>query len=277
MKKFNKQPIKWTGSSAAETKSGGVYKGIEKGEMLLKKDHKDVKDQKDIKTSTQSIKTAKSAFDLPFPSITLIVGMTGSGKTQLLRELIRMQAIQKKFHRVIVMCPTAYMQDKTPYDFMDQKNVLTKSSLFEDQIKGILKQQELRKKAGQPVNTHLILDDVITKVKFKNSDLWDEIASCGRHYNLSVTLLLQNISGKIPPILKEAASQAFITKIKNRDMKAVFELQGHFRSIKDFDEYLEHHTKDYGVVRIELTGKREPDLLPFRFKPSGVFNLGPPR
>lgn len=275
MKKFNKQPIKYIGSAATEMK-GGVYKGIEKGEMLTKKDTKDVK----TSTATASGPTrssAKSALDLPFPSITLIVGMTGSGKTQLLRELIRMQAIQKKFQRVIVMCPTADMQEKTPYDFMDQKNVLTKSSLFEEQIKGILKQQELRKKAGQPVNTHLILDDVIGKIKFKHSDLWDEIASSCRHFNLSVTLLLQNISSAVPPILREAASQAFITKIKARDMKAVFELQSHFASIKPFQEYMTEHMRDYGVVRIELTGKREPDLLPFRFKPSGHFNIGPPR
>jgi hypothetical protein len=136
----------------------------------------------------------------------------------------------------------------------------TDPDVLDELIGGVLDQQ-MKYNTQKPgsLKTLLVLDDVISYINFK-SKLWDRIASSSRHFNLSVILLLQNLSSSIAPIMRDNSTVMFITKIKALDIKKAFSMQSHFAKEDDFAKYLTDSTRDFGVVRVELTGK-EPGIM----------------
>ncbi len=220
-------------------------------------------DNKTVVTLPDPIRlTADSFYTLPFPTITLIVGMTGSGKTTLVKRLVKTAAKQQQFHRVVALCPTNSLQGNV-YRFLPKEYV--KTNVTEELLEGILQQQEQGNSDGRILKTLLILDDCISYIGFK-SNLWNRIASMLRHFNMSLFLVLQNISSSIPPILKENATTMFCTKLKMNSLKTIFGMQTKFGKESDFNEWFATAVKDWGAVRVELTSK-EPALVAMKQPP----------
>ncbi len=86
------------------------------------------------------------------------------------------------------------------------------------------------------------------------------MASSVRHFQMSVIVVLQNLSNSIPVIMKENASVAFLTKVAARSLKSAFEMNSHFTKQQDFADYLQKETKNFGVVRLEVSSGLEPSI-----------------
>lgn len=194
--------------------------------------------------------------------------MTDSGKSTLVSELSRQMMTAGKVDRIVVLCPTSDLQPETYYFISKNhpENLITNPT--DELIQEILEQQKQSKLNGTNIRSLLILDDVIGEnMKFKSADVWKKVATSVRHYNMSVLLLLQNISGEIPPILKDAASTIFVTNARNRDLEQIYNLQNHFTNKKLFRDYVNENTDNYGVVRFNIRSKDGTRALAFRYKP----------
>jgi hypothetical protein len=176
---------------------------------------------------------------LNLPSLSVICGMTGTGKTTLLKWLILYNS--EAFHKIYVLCPTAHLQDV--YSFIPSRYLITNPT--EVHIKAILKEQESNPKQ----RIAIVLDDCIGQVNFRNSKIFDKLASSGRHYRISTFILIQDFK-KLSPTIRDNLHYLFITRIKEHSLKAAFELSSGFTSFYDFKAYMDGACKNYRVVRL---------------------------
>jgi hypothetical protein len=102
----------------------------------------------------------------------------------------------------------------------------------------------------------LIFDDVLGKIRFQNSNLFDYVASSCRHFRLHCFLLVQDLK-KLSPTIRDNSKVLFVTKLKEHSLKTCFELSSNFASYQQFKEFMGFACKDYNVVRFDLTGNGE--------------------
>ena len=108
---------------------------------------------------------------ITMPGIILVSGPKGSGKTQLIKDIIYNLAKQKMCDYLKVICPTAY---NGSYDYLPKNHV---SEVYnEQQLVSLLNEQIEIKKKGQKRKMIIILDDCIGSVNFK-SKIWEKLAT----------------------------------------------------------------------------------------------------
>lgn len=189
------------------------------------------------------LSSPEDALDIKIPSMTIIAGLTESGKTNLARHICFRYASQ--VHRIIVMCPTLDMQDS--YSFVDPRNVLLNPT-EEDVIKLMAEQQRYKGK----LKTILVLDDMVGKVKFR-SNIFSALAGTGRHFNLTTLVLMQDLK-QLPPIMRTNARSVFVTKLSSHSLRECFELSNGFDNYNDFKSYMNKACQNFRIVRLNLTG-----------------------
>jgi len=195
---------------------------------------------------------AKRFLTLELPSLIVVAGQTRTGKSNLVRLLITQACRNGQVNRVIVLCPTADMS-KDYYYIKNKKYVKTDPTKMEEWIKQIYKEQVDLKKQGVSYKTLLILDDVMGHISF-GDDIWKQIAGQSRHSELSIIMVLQNISSSIPPPVKENITTMFMTKMKANSLATAFKIQGHFSKQSEFEEYVRLNTVNYGCIRVDTGG-----------------------
>ena len=133
---------------------------------------------------------------LELPFLATVCGRRGSGKTNLVRWLLRTIARCGQVRDVWVFTSTAFtgawqetVGESRVYENFD-----------EELLNGILQRQAAARAAGRPNEALLILDDVLGSMSFTSS-VWKLLASTGRHYNLSVILVSQHYHA-IPPLVR---------------------------------------------------------------------------
>jgi hypothetical protein len=136
------------------------------------------------------------ALKLELPFLATVCGRRGSGKTNLVRWLLRTIARGGQVRDVWVFTSTAFtghwqstVGESRVYENFD-----------EELLHGILQRQAAARAAGRPNEALLILDDVLGSMSFTSS-VWKLLASTGRHYNLSVVLVSQHYHA-IPPLVR---------------------------------------------------------------------------
>jgi hypothetical protein len=141
-------------------------------------------------------KTKAAALKLELPFLATVCGRRGSGKTNLVRFLLRTIARAGQVRDVWVFTSTAFTGDwgrtvgaSRVYENFD-----------EELLHGILQRQAAARAAGTPNEALLILDDVLGSMSFTSS-VWKLLASTGRHYNLSIVLVSQHYHA-IPPLVR---------------------------------------------------------------------------
>jgi len=90
--------------------------------------------------------------------------MTESGKTNLVKQIIRHNS--QNYHKIYLICSTINLQSK--YDCLPKQAVLP---LSEESIEEVLEEQKRKNKQ----RVALIFDDVLEKMHFQNSNLFDYI------------------------------------------------------------------------------------------------------
>jgi len=176
---------------------------------------------------------------------TIIAGMTESGKTNLVKQILRYNA--QLFHKIYLICSTVDLQ--TEYSFLPGQAILP---LSEESLALIVEEQ----KRSPKQRTAVILDDVIGKIRFQQNNHFDHLASTCRHYRLHQFILIQDLK-KLSPCLRDNCKVLFVTRLKEHSLKVCYELSSNFGTFQEFKEFISSVCQNYNVVRMDLTGSGE--------------------
>lgn len=188
-------------------------------------------------------------------SLNVITGMTGSGKTNLLFNIIKYNA--PKFKRIRILCPTIETQPVYHKTFL--KSWLYSNPTMED-IKDLFEEQ---KRSRKP--TLWVLDDIIGVLDIHRCKLLNRIASSGRHYGLTVFILTQNLN-MVGTVIRDNTVTMWITQIKHHCVATAYMMQSSmlFGNDREFGSFLRANCKDYTMCRFNLPA--DMDINPIVFK-----------
>lgn len=149
------------------------------------------------KTDVSQCAGAESGIIPKHPFRSYIIGASGSGKTNLLLNLLTREEFYKGyFDSICVISPTANGLDKS-YKVLEQANP-NKVIYFNNPDVSILKRIEKVQKKNIKQNglknaekSLVILDDIISYKKFTGSKILLKFAVMSRHFNVSIFLLSQ--------------------------------------------------------------------------------------
>jgi hypothetical protein len=162
---------------------------------------------------------AKEGLHIGIDGLTTICGMPGSGKTNLLRNLVRANA--KDYNLVMLLNPV--MSDSNVTDINDY-SWLPPDFKEDDPKKFTERIEEMKVFLTEHKNAHglLILDDCRSYFN-KNKALFEEIGSINRKYRLSVVVIVQFLQGS-PTGFRQSVNQMYITSAAGKTPAIVSEV-----------------------------------------------------
>lgn len=176
-------------------------------------------------------------------STTVVAGMTESGKSHLIKYLVYDFACKNEIDYVVVFCNTSFNEgyDFVPKDFIHE-------GYTEEALENIMKHQQQTIESGDVKQCLVIFDDVLGDISF-NSFVWTSFISKLRHYKITCFLATQQIT-KISTTTRENCHYACLfTPYTKNSRQAYYESYGgRFGSEKEFLEYVDNGTKDYGFI-----------------------------
>lgn len=183
-----------------------------------------------------------------FPSMTLIVGRSGSGKSTVCAHM----CVDKNFyggffHYVILFSPTGLQDDLVKHLKLPKKNIITEPT--EEKLNEIIdKQDELIRDRGiKWVGEHsrvlLIFDDIVSHKKFLSSPPMLKIATMGRHSLISSIINTQSYT-KVPRAIRlQAKSTILFPSNQNETELIVQDWTPPHRGKKEFRQLIERATE----------------------------------
>lgn len=181
------------------------------------------------------------------PANILFIGMTGSGKTYLFKQLYSKWKSEIKLTYLI--SPTApYSGD---YDgLIDDQYILTDMKLAKSKIQEIFefcKSQKLKRKNFQVM---LIIDDSLGVINF-NEDYFANMMATSRHVNLTIVLMMQNLTKYLSPTLRNNLSYIYIKRCSDSNLECLYNLCGHFETRKQLREFMRQNLTGYKTILID--------------------------
>lgn len=205
-----------------------------------------------IQTDKESIPQKASSKDqvMPkFPFSMLISGRSGSGKTQLLLNILsRPNLFGSYFHKILVFSPTAGDLDDTYKSLkLPKENFIKKfdTSILQKILENRKKQIEKEgiEKVARSDRVLLIFDDMIAEKKFLDSKENLMMFTLLRHYLISVCILSQSFK-KIPrPIRLNANYLAIFPSLESEIQVMLEEITPSGINKKDFRNIIDYCTK----------------------------------
>ena len=177
------------------------------------------------------------------PVFVVAVGKSMKGKSYLVRYLLTERFLKGKLKFGIVFTKTKFNKD---YAFLPDKSV--KQGYNEEVLKKYISNiEKLReKKEGIPPN-YLIFDDLVGVLN-NQSDWFINFVSTARHFNTSVFICVQYLTGKkaISPIMREQTTHAIMFNSRTRrTLENLYESYGGlFPSFEEFKQYFFRATKE---------------------------------
>jgi hypothetical protein len=179
---------------------------------------------------------------IKFPATIIIAGITETGKTTLLTNIIYLN--RNQFHRIWLLSPFAH---KEIYDYIPKKYKITDPTDVD--LENIFQEQE----NNPEMRTCIICDDCIGRINFSRGRISKLLATTGRHVNVSFIIVNQYLND-INPLVRDNAKILFVTKVKGHCIDTIYKLTGAFYSKQYCFEFLQNTCKDYRVVRFDLSG-----------------------
>jgi len=186
----------------------------------------------------------------------IAAGKKYSGKSTLVRSIVKYN--YSRFGHIYLFCPTVNRHNlkASGYDFITNpdKYIITEVEREGTQIQALFDYQKNRKKQGKELIPMLIiLDDCLGVIKF-GSDMMKTLATSARHYGISLLFVTQHVNG-ITQAVRENCDMIFFGSMFKKNIKAAFDFQGKFNSLKGWDDYFGKNTKDYGLIKIDDRGE----------------------
>ena len=202
-----------------------------------------------------------------FPFSMMISGRSGSGKTNLLMNLLtRREFLQNYFQYIIVYSPTAGEYDDS-YKSLGLPRENFKNDFSEEDLERLIEsRKDLIKKKGiewvaKNSRVLIILDDVIANRDFLNSPQALKMFALLRHYLVSVIVLMQTYN-KLPKALRNNANAIMIFPSNRSELEVLKdELCPPSLNKKQFEKVISEATSDrYGFLYINNHAKPDKRL-----------------
>jgi Cdc6-like AAA superfamily ATPase len=205
-----------------------------------------------------------SGLNITIPGLFIIVGQQGSGKSQLIKYVLRQY--RSKFSYGICYSNTAfdggfeYIPSKFVYSEYDETSLVKLMNL-----QAGLVQQGITKEA------FVVFDDVID-VKTFNSPALRRLTTQLRHYRITCILSTQ-YPNALPPIFRSNSMNVALFRTDSRiALKALWEAYGQKYTEREFKDYLLSQTKDYAFLFVDKkkdtweTMKCPETIKPFKLR-----------
>jgi len=209
---------------------------------------------------------------LPSAGMMVITGVTGTGKTELVRRMVLDS--YKRYHDCHLFCSTALEQPES-YEWLPSSKKTTE--VDEDTLITFVEKHKKRNRGKEESKRYrmlLILDDVIGDVNMKNSKFIDGMASKCRHWGLMVVILTQNLK-HVSPTIRNNSSRIYVTKLHEHDLKTLHTIAGG-GSIGDFMKYMKRACVDYQVILFDLKAGYGQSRMCFKFPRAERFRVEVP-
>lgn len=182
---------------------------------------------------------------LELPNNYFICGRTKSGKTNLMKYLIREAGKKKQIDYMFVISPSSRITGKD-YNFLDRKYV--HADFNKQSFRKILKIQ----RANSFPNCVLILDDCVGSKFFKQDDGLKVVFATARHYNITVFLITQNPTD-VSNCVKEQIYTSYIFKQQSsQSIRNAYQiLANKFESLEEYKK-INDNLKPYQFVYSKL-------------------------
>ena len=228
------------------------------------------------------VKDWEEATEVKYPSNTLLVGMTNSGKTNLVKLLLYRAQKKRTFHRIIVLCPGGRKYNKM-YSFMplkrewwknpslrklDPKNhkhraIIGSDYIMEAKIETI--EEILAQHQRDPrLRTAVVLDDCLGIMNMRNAPILERLSASGRHSHISLFTLTQNIS-KVSTTLRTNCNTVYLSRSSGNSMRICStENSQSYRSFDKFFLFFSEMIQRYGpytMVKFDRTGVVAQDII----------------
>lgn len=184
----------------------------------------------------RKIKTAKS--ELPqtqymraeiinkFPSLTLIVGKSGSGKSNVLVHMLtNPEFMGDFFDKVYLFSPTAKSDDLVEHLDLNDENIIDKLDAGAvDKLNEIIDEQDQKIKSSgikaiaSKSKILIVCDDCISQKHFMKSDILSRLATAGRHSLISTIILSQSYT-KVPRVIRLQAQGLILFPSSNDEIE----------------------------------------------------------
>ena len=207
-----------------------------------------------------------------FPFSVLISGRSGSGKTNLLLNLLTRKEFYKNyFHYTMVFSPTASVGDDM-YDVLDLPEENIRNDFTQEDLDHIIQvRKDLIKEKGiewvaKNSRMLIILDDIIASRSFLMSPASLKMFALLRHYLCSVIVLTQSYN-KIPRALRLNCNAVFVFPASQSEVEVLIDeitpsgiKKRDFESVIDYATneqyeflYINNHAKPSERIRKNLT------------------------
>lgn len=184
------------------------------------------------------------------PCMIVIAGKSKRGKSYLIKYIITMLGIQKKFKFGLVFVKTKF---NGGYDYFDSNKVIEgyNERLLRNYLNTLKEygeknpvtpEQKLRGVRTNIPPSLIVFDDIIGNVDL-NSGIMSQFLTTYRHYNITVICAVQYIF-KIPPVFREQVDIAVMfEQSTEKSIKALYESYGqHFETFKKWKDFLMEYT-----------------------------------
>lgn len=168
----------------------------------------------------------------------LIIGKNGSGKTHLIKYIIKKLLSKNEIENIIIFSNTADMSGD--FEFLrnkinEKKAVIFDTINFDKRIYNIMNiiKNNKNKKLNQ---TLIIFDDIMGYIK--NSKNFAALSSQQRHFNISIIFSIQFIT-KVEPYYREIATYIFIFN-QNTKKSLVSVYENYFQHFNNYSKFLEY-------------------------------------
>lgn len=198
---------------------------------------------------------------IQIPSNILFLGMTGSGKTYCFKKLYN-KYWRTNVKLTYVISPTApYSGD---YEgIVDDEFILSDMKLAKAKIIEIFEFCKIQKLKCKNFHVMLVIDDGLGVIDFTDNYFCNMLAT-SRHVNLTVVIMMQNLTKYLSPTLRNNLSYIFINRIADSNIDCLYNLCGNWESKKDLRKYLKENLKNYQTILVDKKDVDQPEPLVFK-------------
>ena len=220
----------------------------------------------------QVIETEKSSIPLrgcmksgvipKFPSSVCLSGRSGSGKTNLLLNMLtRKDMLKDYYHYILVFSPTAGKYDDSykalnipEENFIEEFNAETFENIIKAR-KDLIEEKGI-KWVSQKCRVAIILDDVIANRDFLQSSTALKLFSLLRHYLCSIYIMIQSYT-KLPRALRLNCNATYIFPASQSEVEVLKdEVTPAGLSKKQFEKVIDYATAEpYNFLSINNHAK----------------------
>lgn len=202
-------------------------------------------------------------------SCNLIIGMTDSGKTVLLRAIINRlkEEFSDEIQEIWVYSRTAYI-NREQYDFTNNIRKIdtqhAKKHLIKQEILKLASEKDERIKQKYK-NIIVIFDDFISEIPSSSSieaRVLNDFASMGRHFNITTIILTQHYA-KLSTTVRSNSKYIYCTVVDQESLLNLFSLQRDYTSKRLFwEDYNQFTTENnYSFMLMQRKFPRQPNVM----------------